>query len=538
MRRALSLSLLVALVLLGTVPVGADAGPASGGVLRGDLGSARGDPRSAARAALERHEDALGVDADAFAFESVRRSIVGVHVRGREFRNGVPVDGSSAAVHVVDGRVVQIEARRSPLAGRPATNPVSRATAIRTASAATGASDASSVVGERLLVELGGRLADAWRVSVFSLDPAVAATVDVGAASGDVLAVRDERVFADGSATVFDPNAVVAARNPNLREPVIEVFGVDADLDAAELTAALTTLPLREFDPTFFPAGRIVGPWVDVRGHGPHIGTTLDYTRGDKRFEGPMAYAHLDRLQRYFQALGFTGAAGVNAEPQDVYTIRIEGFDNSFYMPAQDLIAFGAGGVDDAEDAEVVVHEYGHAIHDAQVPGWGARHEGRAMGEGFGDWLAGNYYAGSISGGFQDACIADWDATSYSSDDPPCLRRLDEDKHYPEDMTNSSVHADGEIWSAFLWTVRNNLPTKNSGRLPLTTLENAKRLPNSEIKTGNSMKLVLTSHEFLTPTADFGDGVAALLLAADALGHPEWRDVIVRAANRYGLPLS
>jgi hypothetical protein len=345
-------------------------------------------------------------------------------------------------------------------------------------------------------------------------------------------------VFADGTATVFDPNAVVATRNPNLREPV-EVAGVDPDLDVPELTAALTTLPLRDFDPTFFPLGRIVGPWVDVRGHGPHVGTALTYTRGDKRFEGPMVYAHLDRVQRYFQALGFTGAAGVNAEPQDVYTIRVEGFDNSFYQPGNDLILYGAGGVDDAEDAEVVLHEYGHAIQDAQVPGWGDTEEGGAMGEGFGDWLAGSYYAGTISGGFQDACIADWDATSYSSDNPPCLRRLDGNKHYPEDM-EGEVHADGEIWSAFLWTVRNTLPTKNSGRLPRTTLQGGARqqLPESEIRTGNSIKLVLTAHEFMTPSADFGDGVAALLLAADALGHPDWRNPIVQAAKRYGLPLS
>ncbi len=48
----------------------------------------------------------------------------------------------------------------------------------------------------------------------------------------------------------------------------------------------------------------------------------------------------------------------------------------------------GAGGVDDGEDAEVILHEYGHAVHDAQVPGWGDTHEGGAMGEGWGDFLA------------------------------------------------------------------------------------------------------------------------------------------------------
>ena len=42
------------------------------------------------------------------------------------------------------------------------------------------------------------------------------------------------------------------------------------------------------------------------------------------------------------------------------------GADNSFSTDKQDGIRFGKGGVDDAEDAEVILHEYGHAIQDSQ----------------------------------------------------------------------------------------------------------------------------------------------------------------------------
>ena len=54
----------------------------------------------------------------------------------------------------------------------------------------------------------------------------------------------------------------------------------------------------------------------------------------------------------------------------------------------------GDGGVDDAEDADITVHEYGHSVHDNQVPGLGPGNdtEQRAIGEGFGDFLAGLYY--------------------------------------------------------------------------------------------------------------------------------------------------
>jgi hypothetical protein len=545
MRARSAVVAVAALLALPLLPSGTSAATAAfaGGAVRGDLGPADASrPFSAASSALQTYGPTLGVEAETFRFDAVRTSPIGVHVRGRQIRGGLPIDGASAGVDIIGGRVRQVQARGTSLPGEPVAAAITGAAATEFALAASGVSEpAVAPSAERLLVARQGRLVDTWRVAVFSLTPAVAVTVDLDAASGALLAIRSDRVELDGTATVFDPNAVVELQDPTLREPGVDLI-VDTDLDSPELTSALVTLPVREVDPQFLPAGRMLGPWVDVRGHGPlDADGTFEFTRGDPRFETPMAYTSLDRLQRYFQALGFTGGAGVNAEPQDVYTVRIEGFDNSFYMPSQDLIAFGTGGVDDAEDAEVILHEYGHAVQDAQVPGWGDTHEGGSMGEGFGDFLAGAYYAGSISEGFQDECIADWDATSYSSDDPPCLRRLDEDKHYPEDM-EGGVHADGEIWSAFLWTLRSSLSTRGSGVLPVTTLDapptSARNLPESEVRTANIIKLVLLSHELLTPDAEFGDGVAALRMAAKALGRRDWARTVNMVAQTYGLPPS
>ena len=55
-----------------------------------------------------------------------------------------------------------------------------------------------------------------------------------------------------------------------------------------------------------------------------------------------------------------------------------------------------------------------------------------------------------------EACVADWDSTSYTSTVPHCLRRVDGNKHYPEDR-EGEVHADGEIWSRALWDIRTAL---------------------------------------------------------------------------------
>ncbi len=55
----------------------------------------------------------------------------------------------------------------------------------------------------------------------------------------------------------------------------------------------------------------------------------------------------------------------MNEESQDL-RINQWGADNSYSWDKHDVIRLGKGGVDDAEDAEVILHEYGHAVHDAQ----------------------------------------------------------------------------------------------------------------------------------------------------------------------------
>jgi hypothetical protein len=52
------------------------------------------------------------------------------------------------------------------------------------------------------------------------------------------------------------------------------------------------------------------------------------------------------------------------------------------------------------------------------------------------------------------ACVADWDSTSYDPTPPHCLRRVDSNLHYPENLVGE-VHADGRIWSRTLWDIRN-----------------------------------------------------------------------------------
>ena len=47
---------------------------------------------------------------------------------------------------------------------------------------------------------------------------------------------------------------------------------------------------------------------------------------------------------------------------------------------------------DDAEDAETILHEFGHALQDAITPDFGQSEEAAAMGEGFGDYSAASFF--------------------------------------------------------------------------------------------------------------------------------------------------
>jgi hypothetical protein len=494
-------------------------------VVRGALGPAAGAPQRWAAKALRDHAERLGVDASAYRVESVRTSLIGSHVRGRQFRGDVPVQGTDFLVTALHGQVAQVDAFGSELPGQPVAQPVgdlvARAAALNLLQVTA---LLAPVTVDRILVPREGRLVDTYRVSLVASRPAVVGTVDVDAATGRVLAVRDDARRIDAEAKVFDPNPIQRSGNAKLRQAGVDLgVGPDTDLDSAEVNATRTMVPMKGLDPAALQTTRLAGPWVNVLGIAGYVATgdrpVFDLTKGDPRFEGLMAYAHLDGYQRYLQGLGFRGAKGVNAEQQDIVATRVEGFDNSFYQPRSDLMLLGAGGVDDGEDAEVILHEYGHAMQDAQVTGWGATAEGGAMGEGFGDFNAANYFARTSRGAKWDLCIAEWDATTYSSSNPTCLRRMDSKKRYPKDVADE-VHDDGELWSAFLWRVRSHLKG------------------NAVQKSDAATRLVVSSHELLTPNAAFDDAVAALRTAARALKHPEWARFIDAEAKRTGFALN
>jgi hypothetical protein len=230
-----------------------------------------------------------------------------------------------------------------------------------------------------------------------------------------------------------------------------------------------------------------------------------------------MAYFHIDRDQAYLESLGFTNIVNRQLQANVDPNLPMGQDDNSFYDSVTGEISLGSGGVPDAQDADVINHEYGHAIQDSQVPGFGQGQQAGAMGEGFADYFAADQSATWTPSPEFDPCIAEWDSMGYV---PPvdCLRRVDLNPTVAQQLQspcNGEIHCLGEVWSSALWTIRVALGG------PATD------------------KLIIQSQFSLTPDGSFQDGSLALL-AADAALNGGANDAFLRTllSNRGLLDLA
>ena len=280
---------------------------------------------------------------------------------------------------------------------------------------------------------------------------AVLAAALVAATAQPASADKPSSGSTTGSGMVFKVNPVQSSGIQTLTDM--------KDADTAVPMSEYASVQLRNLD----GSGYLRGKWATVKSS---TGTpafsptnTFAYTRHADQFEQVMAYFWVNQAQEYLQSLGFGSTLPPANMQQQSVRIDQYGADNSFFNDARHFdIRFGKGGVDDAEDAEVIVHEYGHAVHAAQVPGFGSSLDAGSIGESFGDYLsvtvglaAAKQYGWPVK--TDGACVADWDSVSYTSTDPHCLRRLDTDRTV--DDRTGEVHADGEIWSRALWDIRN-----------------------------------------------------------------------------------
>ena len=473
-------------------------------------------PQQIAEATLKKIAGDLKIrpDLSQLKFDKVKESILGSHVLYQQYHAGKPISGAWIRIDIdKDGRVYNILSDLVPepamaktrkaeakSAGATQTRQLSegeaKTRAIEAASAAPG-DEVKVLQSESCYYPRNGVPILTWKMIV-KTTPAKSSgknarpaewKIYIDAATGEIIEKHNLLRFVDGKGRVFDPNPVVSLNDTTLN-------------DKSQLPdKAYKEVVLRDLKNTGF----IEGPFVTTnttRNRVKRKNCDFRFKRNNRAFKEVMVYFHIDRIQRYLQGLGFKNVLN------HPIPVNIDGQrdDNSHYSPSDKNLTFGTGGVDDAEDAEIILHEYGHAIQDDQVPGFGASDEGGAMGEGFGDFLAASFFS-DVKPQQLKPTLGNWDATAYSGDEPPYLRRLDSNKKYPKDLDHE-VHDDGEIWSACLWELRAAL-----GRKTTETL-------------------VIAHHFLLSRDARFEDGANALVTADKNLNQgvneKAIRDVFVR----------
>lgn len=278
---------------------------------------------------------------------------------------------------------------------------------------------------------------------------------DLGSFHHSFLAMDDTT----GTGLVFNPDPLTSSGNAY---GSTNDWQDNSDADNAALNGQRVRVDLKDIE---FTGGLFYlrGPYADLQDlEAPNtpIATSadgsFDFTRSQSGFEDVMVYYHIDTFQRYVQSIGFNNLYN---SPLLLDPHGLNGLDNSHFVPSggSSRLAFGEGCVDDAEDADVIIHEYGHALSFSAAPGTNSGTERLGLDEGIGDYVAASYSKASYYTFWKNTFTWDghnecWDGRSAS--DPTA---------YPPNTTN--IYVFGAIWASCLMEAHDQIGREASDRV-------------------------------------------------------------------------
>ncbi|MCB0733487.1 MAG: hypothetical protein KDC76_02835 [Bacteroidetes bacterium] len=186
----------------------------------------------------------------------------------------------------------------------------------------------------------------------------------------------------------------------------------------------------------------------------------IPINRSSKSFETVQVFYHLSQFVQFLQAMQFQSIPdSILIDTHAYYGRDISSFTGYTSPPR---LEFGYGGVDDAEDAQVVIHEFTHALIDQAAPDTYLGDDRKSMEEGYGDYLAMSYSEHLT--GKKETDVFSWDAHNEFWDgfivNSPTTYRL----------RTGKMNHDREIWSSFLTMIAERIGRTTTDELVLESL--------------------------------------------------------------------
>jgi len=437
------------------------------------------DHESAARNWIKDHSKELNIQPfHTFKLTFVRKGLAGEILRFQQMLNDVPVYDSEIVINFVeDDKVAFSSNNYDATIAKIDTNPlITSAAAIAISNAALKFTGAVTYQDSKLcVVKIEQNTVLVYRVVTNAFDKSGSWEVMVDAKTGAVLSQKDIAVyhkdkkkgkvkkaspsakfvtpnsFVSGAAKVFIPDPLSQARVAYAGNYIDNNDATNADLDAARTQVVLPEIELAsgvyKLKSTYVEIQDLTAP---SKGLFTQSTPNFFFDRENDAFEAANAFYHLDNSMRYINnTLGIRCIPLTNSGVLFFDPSGDNGSDNSYYTAG--TLNFGEGGVDDAEDADVVLHEMGHGIHDWITGGHASSSTG--LGEGNGDYWAVSYSRSLNQWTSADAAynwVFSWDGHN----EWWAGRVTNYTRTYPQTgATNTEIHTYGQIWATALMKI-------------------------------------------------------------------------------------
>ena len=460
-----------------------------------------GEPLEKATQFLKEYARLFGFDfsLDNFRVVTSRVTKFSAHIELQQIFKQLPVDNGRVRINFdKEGRVVQFVSSYTPTAGAVDSVTLSKARAIqiaigeflRTTLVYSDITDeqrkrrGTSVPQSDLYLKVpprvenvffarNERLRTAYKIHINAAKPFGIKEFVIDANNGEVLLTRNfVATNVDGTGQVFIPNPVNSLNDSSIRDYRFPDFHNPNPYFTVPLLGLATVGTNGTLQGSFVVLQNIEDPANTP----PTVASPFDFSfeRSSRSFQEVMVYYHITRNQLYVQGLGLADILN-RPIPVDAHG---SSFDVSKYVGQATSslpkhILFGEGGVDDAEDGDVIIHEYAHALQDDQAPGmYSAVGYPEAMREGFGDyWAFSSFDCETVAHGHDRFCIGEWNNV------PNCLRRVDRNVFGYDFRQTATPHKNGLIWSRTLLEIYMKLGKTIADRLILHSHFNVADIP-------------------------------------------------------------